>query len=130
MIPPVSSVPPSFTARVVKGAGRGRIIGSPTLNLSLKEIPRSLRSGIYACSVSWNRHTFPAALHFGPRPVFKDSITCEVHVIGHAVRRSPLRIRVEIMKRLRSIRNFKTVALLQKQIQRDIEEVKEVLRNA
>lgn len=117
---------PSFTARVVKGAGRGRTIGSPTLNLTLKQIPRSLQNGIYACRVRWNRHTFPAALHYGPRPVFKDSITCEVHVIDHPLRRSPSHIEVTIIKRLRSIRNFKTVALLQKQIARDVKNARDL----
>ncbi|MDD4287318.1 MAG: riboflavin kinase [Candidatus Peribacteraceae bacterium] len=118
---------PSFIARVVKGAGRGRTIGAPTLNLSLDDIPHTLKSGIYACRVAWNRRTFAAAMHFGPRPVFKDSITCEVHIINHSIRRAPLRVRVEIVKRLRGIRNFRTVGLLQKQIEKDLRQARTIL---
>lgn len=129
MIRPGPTPSISFTAHVVRGAGRGRTIGSPTLNLSLPDVPCSLRNGIYACTVSWNRHAFPAAMHFGPRPVFNDSATCEVHVIGRAVRRSPLRIRVEVLKRLRSIRNFKTVTLLRKQIARDVKNARDLYRH-
>lgn len=125
---PFSSV--TFTARVVKGAGRGRNIGTPTLNIALSAVPRSLGNGIYACRVRWNRKTFPAAMHFGPRPVFNDSVACEVHIIGHTVRRAPLHIRVEVVQRIRNIRNFKTVALLQQQILRDVIRTKMVLRNA
>ncbi|MFA5273811.1 MAG: riboflavin kinase [Candidatus Peribacter sp.] len=121
--------PLTFPAAVVKGAGRGRTIGSPTLNLALNDIPRNLKSGIYACRVRWNRRTFSAAMHYGPRPVFHDSVACEVHIIGHVIHRSPLRVRVEIVKRLRSIRDFRTVALLQAQIQRDIEKTRKVLGN-
>ncbi len=130
MIRSHTTILPPFTARIVKGAGRGRTIGSPTLNLALDDLPHTLKNGIFACRVRWNGHIFPAAMHFGPRPVFNDSVTCEVHVIDHPLRRSPLRIRVEVLKRLRGIRNFKTVALLQKQIQRDIEKTKEILRRA
>ncbi|MDO8469279.1 MAG: riboflavin kinase [Candidatus Peribacter sp.] len=126
--PPVSALL-SFTARVVKGAGRGRTIGSPTLNLALHDVPRRLENGIYACRVSWNRQSYSAAMHCGPRLVFRDSATCEVHVIDHAIRRSPLHVQVMIVKRLRSIRNFRTVAALKRQIQRDIEKTRKVLGN-
>jgi len=118
---------PSFVARVVKGAGRGRTIGSPTLNLALKEIPRTLKNGIFACRVAWNRRTFAAAMHFGPRPVFGNSITCEVHVIDSLIRRAPLHVKVEVVKRLRGIRNFRTVGLLQKQIEKDLRQARTIL---
>ncbi|ALM09912.1 MAG TPA: hypothetical protein DEB30_02590 [Candidatus Peribacter riflensis] len=124
---PASLSLPAFTARVVKGSGRGRIIGSPTLNLSLSDVPRPLECGIYACRVRWNRHTAGAAMHFGPRPVFRAGIACEVHVIGLTIRRAPPRIEVEVVKRLRNIEHFQSVELLQEQIARDIEQTKRLI---
>ncbi|MDD5751541.1 MAG: riboflavin kinase [Candidatus Peribacteraceae bacterium] len=117
----------SFRARVVRGAGRGRHIGSPTFNLQLSAVPRALQHGIYACTVRWNRKTFPAALHFGPRPVFRAGIACEVHVIGHRIRRAPKTIRIDAVKRLRAIRNFPSVAALQRQIVEDIHSARAIL---
>lgn len=118
---------PCFTARVTKGAGRGRTIGSPTLNLALGDIPRSLPTGIYACRARWNRRRFIAAMHFGPRPVFADSRACEIHVIDHRIRRAPFRVTVEVVKRLRNIRNFSSVEKLQEQIAKDIAQTKRLL---
>ncbi len=119
---------PSFTAHVVKGAGRGRTMGSPTLNLALGDLPRELKDGIYACRVSWNRQHFSAAMHVGPRPVFKTGRACELHVIDRAIRRAPVRVTVEVIQRLRSIRNFSTVKKLQAQIARDITQTRKLLR--
>ncbi|MFH1444777.1 MAG: riboflavin kinase [Candidatus Peregrinibacteria bacterium] len=118
---------PSFTARVVKGAGRGRTMGSPTLNLALGNLPRALKDGIYACRVSWNRQHFSAAMHVGPRPVFKADRACELHVIDRAIRRAPVRVTVEVIQRLRSIRNFPTVEKLQGQIVKDIAQTKQIM---
>ncbi|MDD5041294.1 MAG: riboflavin kinase [Candidatus Peribacteraceae bacterium] len=120
--------PLCFTARVVRGVGRGRTIGSPTLNLDPEEIPRTLKNGIYVCRIRWSRLTFAAAMHCGPRPVFADTFACEVHVIDHPVRRAPTRVTVEVVRRLRNIRNFRSVAQLQKQIARDIEMVRKILK--
>lgn len=124
-----SPFPLSFTAAVVAGAGRGRTIGSPTINLRLADVPKGLRDGIYACRVRLGRKIFPAAMHVGPRVVFRDTRSCEVHVIDHAIRRAPVRLTVEVIKRLRSVRDFSTVSALQRQIARDIEKTKNVIRN-
>jgi len=110
----------SFMAQIMRGAGRGRRIGSPTLNLQLPAVPFTLKHGIYACTVTWNRKTFPAAMHFGPRPVFRAGIACEVHVIGLAVRRPPRTVTVTVVRRLRSVQNFPTPEALQRQIRHDL----------
>ena len=117
----------SFCARVIRGAQRGRALGSPTLNLHVAQVPKSLKHGIYACTATWNRRTFPAAMHYGPRPVFRVGIACEVHVIGHQIRRPPMIVRITIRKRLRAIRNFPSVEALQRRIVRDIQHTRAIL---
>ena len=118
----------SFCARVIRGAQRGRDLGSPTLNLEISSVPRTLSHGIYACTVTWNQRTFPAAMHFGPRPVFHAGTACEIHVIGHAVLRPPRTVAVTVLQRLRSIRNFPTPETLQQQIRRDLKRANTFLK--
>lgn len=129
MTPLIPSLPLTFTARVVEGAGRGRTIGSPTLNVSLQDVPKSMREGIYACRVRRGNKRLLAAMHFGPRPVFHDTRTCEIHIIDHSPVRRPSRLTVDVVKRLRSVRDFPSVDALKRQIARDVEKTKKVLRD-
>lgn len=66
--------PTTFTAAVVSGAGRGRRIGTPTLNVDLANVPAGLADGIYACRATLDGadEALAAVLHLGPRPVFND----------------------------------------------------------
>lgn len=121
---------PPFTSPVVRGAGRGRSIDSPTLNLDPRYVPSALRHGIYACRVQWRGGKAAAALHFGPRPVFRASVACEVHVIDRTVRRAPKSVTVTVMKRLRAIRNFPSIDALKAQIVLDVAEARAILKTA
>lgn len=129
-MPPPHPLPLTFSARVVKGAGRGRRIGSPTLNLRLEDVPSILPEGIFACRAHWGSRDASAALHYGPRPVFKAGIACELHLIDRALTRPPKTITVEVLQFLRPIRNFRTVELLKKQIARDIVCTKKMIKRA
>ncbi|MFH0770987.1 MAG: riboflavin kinase [Candidatus Peregrinibacteria bacterium] len=127
-MPPSSSVLLRFCAPVVHGQGRGRTIGTPTMNLALSHVPPDLPEGIYAAIATIGQRRFPAALHFGPRPVFRAGRACELHIIDTVLTAPPERVTVEIIERLRDIRNFKTLSLLKRQIARDIARVKRLLQ--
>ena len=60
-----------YTAHVITGAGRGKGLGFPTVNL---EIPPQLTiaEGIYAVDVEVAGARYKGAMHFGPIPVFND----------------------------------------------------------
>lgn len=119
---------PPFSAHVVSGAGRGRTIGSPTLNLDPASVPKTLRHGIFACSATWNGIKHRAVMHFGPRPVFRAGVACEVHVLK-PFRRTPRTVTITLRKRLRSIRNFPSVDALKRQIAKDIAQARAILAN-
>ena len=106
----------TFTARVIPGAGRGGRLGVPTLNLNLDDVPKDLPHGIYACRVG----ALLGALHYGPRPVFDDSVSCEVHLIDTVVAIPPTEVKVEIVQRLRDIKNFDSEEDLIWQMNEDI----------
>ena len=102
------------------------MIGSPTLNLKVREVPKKLRHGIYACIATWNKRSRDAVMHFGPRPVFRAGPACEVHVL-EAFRITPKTVTVEVCKRLRSVRNFPSVEALKRQIAKDIAQARAML---
>ena len=59
-----------YRAKVVEGAGRGKRLGIPTVNLDPKKA-KGLKEGIYLCRVNLLK-SFWGVLHFGPRPVFNE----------------------------------------------------------
>jgi riboflavin kinase/FMN adenylyltransferase len=126
----VKEVPIAFRAHVVSGSGRGKRLGVPTINLNLRDVPRELGEGIYACLVHLDEATKPlrAALHYGPRPVFKDTVACEVHLIDTALHSDPESLTVEVIGRIRDVANFPSPSALKEQILRDIEDARAMLK--
>ena len=124
----LSTKPPlSFTARIIRGAGRGKRLGVPTINLDLGPIPDELPEGIYAVRVRFGEEEqfLEAVMHFGPRPVFQDSRSCEVHLLtGKSQIPNPKSqtLTVEVVKRLRDVRNFEDAGALKEQMAKDIAE--------
>lgn len=117
--------------RPIKGKGRGRLLGFPTINLA---IPKnfSLKEGIYAAWVTIQNEKYKGALHFGPVPTFNEKEpTLEVYLINR--KSSPLPppisqlIVVEPIKKIREVKKFITVQDLVKQIEKDIKDALQYL---
>jgi riboflavin kinase / FMN adenylyltransferase len=125
------TMPPiSFEARIISGAGRGKKLGAPTMNLNLDDVPGTLAQGIYACFASVDGRREQAALHYGPRPVFKDSVSCEVHLLDWAPMETPDRLTVHVVQYLREVQDFPSPEALMEQIKKDIEETRAILKDA
>lgn len=120
-------LPLSFSARVVSGAGRGKDLGAPTINLDLSQVPSSLEEGIYACMAVIDGKSLQAAMHYGPRPVFKDSLSCEVHLLDVTLEHAPETLEVEVVAYLREVRDFPTPEDLMTQIADDILKTRAIL---
>ena len=111
-----------FHASAIEGAGRGREYGIPTVNINLASVPAELEEGIYACFVNIenDEKKYLGAMHYGPRPVFKDSRACEIHLIDAVLSTLPAEVTVTVIEHLRAIRNFSSVEELKEQILDDI----------
>ncbi|GEM_PF-419711 len=118
------------TGIVIKGLGKGKKLGFPTLNLSPRHAPKKLKFGIYAAYVETPAGKFLGAVHYGPRPATAAPTSLEVYCIGLKKNLYGKRITIIIKKRLRSVRNFPTLAALKKQIQRDVVMARKNLKNA
>lgn len=114
-------------AKVIRGRGRGKDIGFPTINIDLASIPTALAHGIYACRMRLGGTSYNGAIHYGPRPVFKDTVTFEVHIIGESVHTVPNTADITVVGFIRNIADFESTEALVKQIKKDIEEARGML---
>ncbi len=124
-----------FESTQIKGKGRGKPIGFPTINLKIPD-NFELKNGIYAVKVSINNKFFKGALHYGPVPTFNEQEkSLEVYLIGltnDGLQINELEnldgkiIKVEIIKYLREIIKFKLIEELVKQIEKDVRKIKKL----
>lgn len=109
-----------FSARTQTGAGRGKDIGTPTINMNLNDVPADMPEGIYAAWAHVDGRWVEGALHYGPRPVFKDTRSCEIYLLNVTVESLPERIEIATVAHLRPVMDFPSVAELQAQIADDV----------
>lgn len=121
----------NFISHQVKGKGRGKLLGFPTINL---EIPKNfeLLSGIYAVKVFIAGQEFIGALHYGPIPTFNETEeTLEVFLINIKDPQLPdtkkLDIEIQIIEYLRSVKKFLNEEELIKQIVKDVVNTKKAV---
>lgn len=110
----------SFTAKVIKGEGRGKKIGFPTANLD--KIDLNIKYGVYSAQAEINGKLFSALLHFGPKKTFKkDEIFCELHIPGFNLDIYGNNVKIIVGEKIRGIVKFKNVGELREQIKKDVE---------
>lgn len=114
-----------FTASTITGAGRGKGLGTPTINLNLDQVPDELHEGIYAC-IANDQH---AVMHYGPRPVFNDTLSCEIHLLDTIPSVDLEEVSVSVLERIRDVRNFPDAEALKEEITKDIRRAREIIEN-
>jgi len=119
--------PYAIRGKVVRGAGRGRTIGIPTINLEPPD-PRKLLppDGVYAVSVTvgrretGNEKRYGGMMNQGPRPTFGDQArTLEVHLFDFDGELYGETVDVEWVRRLRDVQAFPSRDALVAQLERD-----------
>ncbi len=119
--------PYRLTGRVGRGAARGRTLGFPTANLAgvTTLLPPD---GVYAGSMRLAGETFAAAAHIGPNITFGEADRkLEVHLLdydgGDLYERT---LSVDLLDRVRDTMKFPGPEALQRQLQADVQRVREV----
>lgn len=118
------------SAKVIPGRGRGKIMGIPTINLEPEAAPPTLKPGIYAAHATIAGKTYMGALHYGPRPAFRDTRSLEVHIIDGTPPENLESLDLEIIGWIREIADFPSIDALIKCIQEDIEIARGMLSGA
>lgn len=118
--------------RVVKGVGRGKILGYPTINLAVPPEKLLPKTGVYAVRVKirteggWSA-SYRGVCNIGFRPTFQPVIDTHpvVEVFLHSFQGNLYHTtaRVEFLTYLREERKYPTVEDLREQIRKDVEEM-------
>ncbi len=113
--------PYTLSGRVVRGEGRGRSLGIPTINVGEYSERKLLPpDGVYAARVEWAGGAAGGMLNQGPKPTFGElKRTVEVHLFGVDADLYGQWVRVEWVERLRDVERFGSVAELKGQLERD-----------
>jgi len=121
--------PYRFSARVLPGAGRGRTIGVPTINLEGPAPEKALPpDGVYAARVEWGGGVAGAMLNQGHRPTVGDARrTLEAHLFDFEGDLRGRVVRIEWVERLRDIQRFPSLDALRSQLALDREHALGVL---
>lgn len=119
----------SFTAQMIQGEGKGKELGSPTINLNLDEVPEKLEEGVYAVWATVDEKKYAATMHYGPRPTLGFKRSCEVHLLQVSDVRCQVsdNVHVEVVERMRDVQDFGDEEGLKSQIKEDIEHTKTIL---
>jgi riboflavin kinase/FMN adenylyltransferase len=120
----------SMRGVVERGAGRGRTIGVPTVNLAPPD-PRKLLppDGVYAVLVEWRGARHGGMMNQGPRPTFGvQARGLEIHVFDFAGDLYGETVTVEWVRWLRDVHTFPSRQALVDQIERDAAAARAVLK--
>jgi riboflavin kinase/FMN adenylyltransferase len=124
--------PYRLPGRVVAGAKRGRAIGFPTANLSLRPEQATPSRGVYAGWASLDGRRLPAVINIGMRPTFDGTtdLTVEAHLLDFSADIYDREIALYFVDRLRDELKFDGVEALYTQIQQDIARARRILHDA
>jgi riboflavin kinase / FMN adenylyltransferase len=115
--------------KLVEGAGRGRSVTVPTLNLKSENelIPKN---GVYITRISLDERPFmDSVTNIGVRPTFAEKdVTIETFVLNEAVPADATTARLDFLWRLRDEVKFESPAALRTQIMKDVNRAQKFLR--
>ena len=120
----------SISGRVVHGHHRGKGLGFPTANLETDNelIPKS---GVYAVKVNVGGTIYDGACNIGSNPTFEDKgNSIEVFIFDFCGEIYGRDLRLFFIERIRDERRFPDAAALQKAIQSDVSQCREILGRA
>jgi riboflavin kinase/FMN adenylyltransferase len=121
-----------FEGEVVEGDKRGRELGMPTANLVPQDAFVCPGHGVYAAWAQVGGSKFPAAVNVGVRPTFPTGrgLLVEAHLIGFEADIYGQTLRIAFLERMRGERAFESVDALVEQMNRDVEQAREICERA
>jgi riboflavin kinase/FMN adenylyltransferase len=117
-----------FEGEVMPGDRRGRKLGMPTANLVPDDRLVHPGHGVYA---AW-AHGHPAAVNVGVRPMFETGrgLLIEAYLIDFEGDLYGQTLRIAFLERMRGERRFDSTETLIEQMQKDVEQAREICERA
>lgn len=117
--------PFGFSARVIDGDKRGRVLGFPTINQIIPEELAMPRFGVYQSVVTVNGEKFKGVTNVGRRPtVGTEKILSETHILDFDRDIYGENVDVRLIKFIRPEKKFSSFDELARQIKSDAKEVR------
>jgi len=112
---------------VVRGRERGRKIGFPTANIE-SETECVPPDGVYATRVILDDGAYGSITNIGMRPTFSENArTIEAHIFNFTRDIYGMRVKLELIERIRPERKFDNADALKNQITLDLSKAREIL---
>jgi riboflavin kinase/FMN adenylyltransferase len=118
----------SLQGEVIRGKGRGKLLGIPTANLNIWKERAIPGTGVYICQAHTAKGVWGAVANIGMRPTFQDKHdqpTIEAHVLNFTGDLYGENLKLTFIDRLRGEKRFPNPAALVTQIHADIAQARE-----
>jgi len=112
---------PTFSAPVIHGEGRGRLLGYHTANLDKTDL--DIPHGVYVVKVKADGRGYDGVMHFGFRDVFNAPVSLEVLIKDFSGDLYGQSVTVTVVRKIREVKIFASVDLLKAAISRDLGEI-------
>ena len=114
---------------VIGGNRLGRKLGFPTANIALED-DLAIENGVYSSRVFVEGEEYVAMTNVGVRPsVDGTRRLLETHLFGFKGLLYGLKLRVELIDKIRDEQKFASVEALRAQIEKDSNKIKELMAN-
>ncbi len=109
-------------SKVIKGDGRGRVLGFPTANLAVRPNKIYPSRGSYAGITILGGKWYPVAMNIGYNPTFEGTrgLHCEAHIVGFEGDLYEKTITLHLISRNREEMKFAGADALVRQLKKDI----------
>ncbi len=115
--------------RIEEGRRIGRSFGFPTANIPVREDKLTLKSGIYATTLTVNGATYGAMTNIGDKPTFGDKApTIETYIFDFDGDIYGKDVTLKVYARTRDIKKFASPEALKAQLVRDEAEIRALLK--
>ncbi|MBQ6847810.1 MAG: riboflavin biosynthesis protein RibF [Clostridia bacterium] len=113
----------SFTSPIIKGDGRGKTLGFPTINQAYPEVLCKPKFGVYKTEVLIESKVYKGVTDIGNRPTYPiDFLIAETFIIGFNGDLYGKELKVTLKEFIRSEKKFSSKEELMIQIKKDIGE--------